>query len=286
MTACMTVLKPLWTMPRTKKSEVCPHCRGAGVELVNEAHPEMYPNKPSGEPAAPVEFAVPCRVCKGRRKDYEEETRKRLDLPYCHGLSAFNPSAYLDEKGNIISFQKEYAFIKKYVENYKEVENELEIKGLYIHSPIAGNGKTFLASCICFEMYTRHQLMPCYIRESNLLDRLQATVSDTQISPREQIQRAPILFIDDMWRKITGREWLNDELFNIIDYRYTHKLPMIITSNVSLDSDKIDTRIASRLNTMCAPIMIPGIEIRTKELQEKRKKLFDALTKGKTEDET
>lgn len=266
-------------MPRTKKKDNCRYCRGTGFELVEQKFPELYGPDHSG-----VAFAVPCRLCQGKKEGYAKENRARLDLPYFFGLSAFNPSIYKDENGNIISFMKEYEFIKKYVENYKEVEDELDIRGLYIHSPTAGNGKTFLASCICFEMYNRHQLFPLYIRENNLLDRLQANVSDTQISPRDQIQKAPILFIDDMWRKSTGRDWLNDEIFSIIDYRYTHKLPTIITSNVSLGSDKIDTRIASRLNAMCAPIKMPDVEIRSREQKEKRKQLFDLLTKGKEEE--
>ena len=262
------------------KKDVCPFCRGSGSELVLESHPELY-----GPDAAPVEFAVPCRVCRGLKKDYAKENRERLDLPYYFGLSAFNPSAYKDASGNVINFMDKYNFIKKYVTNYKTVEEELDVKGLYIYSPTAGNGKTFLASCICFEMYSRHQLMPKYVTENGLLDKLQANVSDTQISPREVYQKAPILFIDDMWRKTTGREWVNDELFNIIDYRYTHKLPTIITSNVGLNSDKIDTRITSRLNTMCVPIRMPDVEIRDREKLEKRKKLFEMLNKADGEED-
>lgn len=280
----MKALRPLWTMPRAKtKKGGCPICSGTGWELVEEAHPEMYHDNGSGKPASSVTFAVPCRNCKGLREDYIEKNKERLELPYCFGISAFNPSIYMKD-GKIINFMNEYNFILKYIENYKEIGDDVDIKGLYIHSKTAGNGKTLLASCICFEMYSRHQLFPVYIPESNLLDRLQANVADAQISPREQFQKAPILFIDDMWRKTTGRDWVNDELFTIIDYRYTHKLPTIITSNVSLNSKDIDARLASRLNTMCAPIAIPDVEIRTKEQQKKRKELFDLLTKGKGEE--
>lgn len=274
----MKALQPLWTMPRTKKRDSCPYCRGTGFEQVEQKIPELY-----GEKASSVTFAVPCRKCKGLSENYVEKNKERLELPYCFGISAFNPSIYKKD-GKIINFMNEYNFILKYIENYKEIGDDVDIKGLYIHSKTAGNGKTLLASCICFEMYSRHHLFPIYIPESNLLDRLQANVADAQISPREQFQKAPILFIDDMWRKNTGRDWVNDELFTIIDYRYTHKLPTIITSNVSLNSKDIDARLASRLNTMCAPIAIPDVEIRTKEQQKKRKELFELLTKGKGEE--
>lgn len=273
-------------MPRVNKKDVCPYCRGNGYELVTEAHPELYPDNGMGGPAAPPEFAIPCRLCHGMKKDYAKENRVRLELPYTFTLSAFNPSAYKDKSGNIINFMEKFNFVKKYVENYRAVEEELDVKGLYIYSPTAGNGKTLLASCICFEMYNRHQLFPLYIRENNLLDRLQANVSDARLSPREEIQKAPILFIDDMWCKTTGRDWLNDELFSIIDYRYTHNLPMIITSNVGLNSDKIDVRIASRLNDMCMPIRMPDVEIRDSEKKDKRQRTFDVLNSVDGEEET
>ena len=278
---CLKITKPLWTMPRVNKKDVCPYCRGSGSEFVLESHPELY-----GPNEAPPEFTVPCRVCHGLKKDYAKENRDRLELPYYFGLSAFNPSAYIDSNGKVINFADKFGFVKKYVENYREVDDELEIKGMYIWSPTAGNGKTLLASCVCFEMYNRHQLMPIYVTENSLLDKLQANVSDSQISPRETFQKAPILFIDDMWRKTTGREWVNDELFNIIDYRYTHKLPTIITSNVGLDSNKIDARLASRLNTMCVSVRIPDVEIRDREKMEKRKKLFEMLNKADGKEET
>lgn len=265
-------------MPRSKKKKGgCPLCLGTGWELVEEYHPEMYHDNGSGDPASSVTFAIPCRKCKGLSTDYVEKNKERLELPFCYGISAFNPSIYKDKDGNPINFMDKYNFVMKYIENYRSIGEELDIKGLYIYSKMAGNGKTMLASCICFEMYSRHQLFPVYIPESNLLDKLQANVADAQISPREQFQKAPVLFIDDMWRKTTGRDWVNDELFTIIDYRYTHKLPTIITSNVPLNSKQIDARIASRLNAMCMPIPIPNVEIRTKDQREKRQQLYDML---------
>lgn len=271
--------KKLWRMPRPATRKVCEHCRGCGFEIVSEPYPEMYQNDIC------VDFAIPCRICKGQRQNFIQETRASLILPYYYGISAFNPNIYKDAQGNIIDFKKQYEFIRNYCENYKEVAKDIDIKGLYIHSATAGNGKTFLASCICYEMYNRHHLMPTYITENNLLDRLTANNPGAQISPRAQLAEAPILFIDDMWRKETGREWVNDEIFNIIDYRYTHDLPTIITSNVPLTSDKIDKRIGSRLNAMCAPIKIPDVEIRNAEQQERRRRMFEAFNGKKEDDE-
>lgn len=272
-TECMTDLP----IASARKPNKCPYCRGTGSEIVYYQPPDYPPG------CSAVEIAIDCRRCNGKKDSYIEDNKQRLELPYLYGLSAFNPSIYTDKDGNPISFNNEYTFVRQFVENYKEIEEETDIKGIYIYSRTGGNGKTFLASCICFEMFNRHQLMPVYVTENSLLEELEKTVSESQLKPRDNFKKAPVLFIDDLWRKKTGRDWVDDELFNIIDWRYTHKLPTIITSNVPLNSEDIDKRIASRLNDMCAPIRIPDVEIRDKMKTEKRKKLLESLQRKDSE---
>lgn len=264
---CMMVLQTA----SDEKQNKCPYCRGYGYEFFYYQPPDYPPG------CSPIEYAEKCRRCGGKNGNYIENNKNRLKLPYYSGLSAFNPSAYIGADNKPISFKNEYTFIKQFVENFEEIEKETDIKGIYIYSKTGGNGKTFLASCICFEMFNKHHLMPLYIRENSLLEELKKTVSDSQLSPRENLKRAQILFIDDLWSRKTGRDWVDDELFDIIDYRYTQKLPTIITSNVPLSSPEINKRIASRLDEMCAPIRIPDVEIRDKKKVENRKALLAKL---------
>lgn len=119
--------------------------------------------------------------------------------------------------------------------------------------------------------------MPVYVTENTLLDEIEKVNASTAYTPREVFKKAQLLFIDDMWRKRTGRDWVIDELFGIIDYRYTHGLCTIITSNVGLDEPRIDKRIAGRLNEMCAWVKMPEAEIRGFDKSDDRKKLMDII---------
>ena len=255
-----------------KDPNKCPYCKGCGFELVYYKVPELY-----GEDAAPVEYAVPCRKCEGKRSSFKEETKSRLNLPYDAFLSAFNPSLYRDAEGKPIDFSQQFKFIRGFVEKFRKIQSESDIKGLYISSSTGGTGKTFLASIVCNEIYNRYQIMPVYVTENTLLNELERQVSPTAMRPRDVYMQAQVLFIDDLWRKRTGRDWVTDELFGIIDYRYTHELCTIITSNLDLTSPKIDTRIASRLHEMCASLKMPEMEVRNMNKSENKKKLMDII---------
>lgn len=119
--------------------------------------------------------------------------------------------------------------------------------------------------------------MPVYVTENNLLNELERVVTANQEKPREVYKKAQVLFIDDMWRKYSGRDWLLDEMFGIIDYRYSHNLCTIVTSNVSLESNRIDKRIAGRLNEMCASFRMPECEVRAFNKSENKKTLMDII---------
>lgn len=49
----------------------------------------------------------------------------------------------------------------------------------------------------------------------------------------EDMKKAEVLVIDDIGvEKVT--EWLSEQLFLVINYRYENNLPMLVTSNQSL----------------------------------------------------
>lgn len=250
----------------------CPYCKDSGYEIVYKYHPEFY-----GPKAPPIEYTAPCRMCNGKRPNYDKENRNRLKLPYDAFLSAFNPMAYKDAQGDTIDFSHTFKFIRKYIEKFPKIQTETSQKGLYIYSKTTGTGKTLLASIVCNEIYSRYQLMPVYMTETDLLDEIGKEVSSVSMKPKDVIKKAQLLFIDDLWRKRSGREWLIDELFSIIDYRYTQGLCTIITSNISLADKSTDARIAGRLNEMCTVVPMPEVEIRKTKRQENSKELNDIL---------
>ncbi len=259
-------------MSKKKKTERkrCEYCRGIGWEIVQVRRDDIY-----GIGSVSVDYAVPCRKCKGKQ---ENEPKYNIRLPYDAYINAFDLSRYRDANGNVIDFSKQMQIVKGYIKNYQKVQKESKIKGIYIHSAKAGTGKTYLASIICNELYSKYGVVPKYTTETELLNEISAVVSYTDVKPRDTFKMAQMLFLDDLWRKESGRDWLTDELFNIIDYRYQKGLPIIVTSNKDLTNSNIDGRIADRLNEMCALVRMPEVEIR-KQIKPESKKSFWEIIK-------
>lgn len=70
-------------------------------------------------------------------------------------------------------------------------------------------------------------------------------------------EKADLLLLDDLGMGGKVGEWLIDVLFMLIDYRWEHQKPTIITSNNSLDELAElfgDGRITSRIGRMCRVI--------------------------------
>jgi len=119
-------------------------------------------------------------------------------------------------------------------------------KGWLILMGTYGCGKTHLAAaiantCIEFGMATIFLSVP------DLLDWLRASygASDTSFDRRfEEIRNIDLLVLDDLGTQ-NSTAWAAEKLFQIVDYRYTHKLPMVVTTNLHLED--LDDRIRSRL---------------------------------------
>ena len=141
--------------------------------------------------------------------------------------------------------------------------------GLYIHGTL-GTGKThtawLAAADWCAETGTHpqhgdHGIPPLlFLCVPDLLDALRPQDDKTQMRIRD-CQEAALLVLDDLGaEKPSG--WAIERLYMMIDHRYAHKLPLIVTTNVpvtrlaehmfSLGADSgSSARIASRLVQMC-----------------------------------
>jgi DNA replication protein DnaC len=109
-----------------------------------------------------------------------------------------------------------------------------------------GCGKTHLAAAIA--NYAVEMGVPTlFLTIPDLLDTLRFTFDsdDTTFEQRfEQIRTAELLVLDDFGTQ-NATPWAQEKLFQIINYRYINRLPLVVTTNLSLD--EIEARIRSRL---------------------------------------
>jgi len=71
----------------------------------------------------------------------------------------------------------------------------------------------------------------------------------------DEIRAAPLLILDDMDTQ-TGIPWVRDRLFQLLNFRYTARLPTVITTALALDD--LGERLASRLvdPAVCSMILL------------------------------
>jgi DNA replication protein DnaC len=109
-----------------------------------------------------------------------------------------------------------------------------------------GCGKTHLAAAIA--NFTVSIGVPTlFITVPDLLDALRFTYQDPQSTFEErfeEIRTAPLLILDDFGTQ-NATSWAQEKLFQIMNYRYINRLPLVVTTNLLLE--QIEGRIRSRL---------------------------------------
>ncbi|MHC1782770.1 MAG: ATP-binding protein [Anaerolineaceae bacterium] len=122
----------------------------------------------------------------------------------------------------------------------KEINGWLLLQGGY------GCGKTHLAAAVA--NYAVSQGMPVlFLTVPDLLDWLRFAYDAPEASFEQrfdEIRSINLLVLDDLGTQNTTA-WAQEKLFQIINYRYINRLPVVVTTN--LDLAELDGRIKSRL---------------------------------------
>jgi DNA replication protein DnaC len=157
-----------------------------------------------------------------------------------------------------------------------------------------GCGKTHLAAAIS-NFAVSMGVPTLFLTVPDLLDTLRFAYDNesTTFEERfEEIRSAALLVLDDFGTQ-NATEWAKEKLFQIINYRYINKLPLVITTNLSLKD--LDGRIRSRLED---PELVGSIRINAPDyrnpagdmgfhelsaLQQKHKLTFDNFSLRKQE---
>ena len=109
-----------------------------------------------------------------------------------------------------------------------------------------GCGKTHLAAAIANSVVSMG-VPTLFLTVPDLLDTLRFSYDseDTTFEQRfDEIRNAPLLVLDDFGTQ-NATAWAQEKLFQVVNYRYINKLPLVVTTN--LDMDEIEARIRSRL---------------------------------------
>ncbi|HUN05995.1 MAG TPA: ATP-binding protein [Aggregatilineales bacterium] len=136
------------------------------------------------------------------------------------------------------SLELAFAVSKRYSE---ELDGWLLLEGTY------GCGKTHLAAAVGNKRLLKGDVV-LFITVPDLLDHLRSAFGPTsELSYDEtfdRIKNSHILILDDLGAE-NSSSWAQEKLYQLLNHRYVHQLPTIITTNINIDT--FDPRIRSRL---------------------------------------
>lgn len=149
------------------------------------------------------------------------------------------------------------AAMKRYAEQFDTMREQN--MGLLLHGPV-GTGKTFYAACIA--NYLMDQTMPVKMTNfTRIINTMQGSF-DGRDEYIRNLNRYPLLIIDDLGVERES-EYMQEQVYNIIDARYAAGRPLIVTTNISLEEIKNPKnvqrqRIYDRILEICHPVKVDG----------------------------
>lgn len=157
--------------------------------------------------------------------------------------------------------------MRAYCDNFGELKESG--KGLLLYGNV-GTGKTFYAACIANELISKGYpvLMTNF---SRIVNKIQGMYEGKQ-DYLDSLNQFALIVIDDLGAERTS-EFMTEQIYNIINNRYRANLPMIVTTNLSIDEvkrkDNVEyMRIYDRILERCHPVEISGASRRRQKVKD------------------
>ena len=216
-----------------------------------------------GQPAV-----VPCicqcekeRLEKEKKRQEAEELQRRIQRLKANGIQEKH---LLDCRFDVAENTGDILRARKYVENWQKVK--AENLGLLLWGAV-GTGKSFIAACIANALL--EQGVPVLMTNfSKILNQMGGMYSDDRYQYIASFSHYPLLIIDDLGIE-RSTEYALEQVYAVIDERYKAGLPVIITTNLTMEElrqpeDVAHACIYSRVLEMCTPVQVTGEDRRQK----------------------
>lgn len=156
--------------------------------------------------------------------------------------------------------------MRRYAEGFEDFKRDG--KGLLLYGR-NGTGKTFYASCIANSLIDtgRRVLVTNFARLSNQLQGMYEGKQEFI----DNLSRYSLLVLDDLGAERQS-EFMQEQVFSIVNARYCSGLPFIVTTNLTIEEiskpqDSGRARIYNRILERCFPVEVNGIDRRKARLK-------------------
>jgi DNA replication protein DnaC len=226
-------------------------------------------------------------LCKCKKEKREQQTKEEKAREKQDKLRQLFTNSLMDKKFEKETFenwdfskgkQQMYNMGVKYCEKFQEAKS-VGLGFLFHGTP--GNGKTYLSNCIANRLLNNMHPVIC-VSINALLERIRKTYSkwgqEGEDTILNALSLADLLIIDDLGTE-QDTEWSKSRIYNIIDNRYRNKLPLIVSTNKSIEELKkmYHERTIDRLVEMCTPIENTSKSIRTEQAKRNTNLLREIL---------
>ena len=208
-------------------------------------------------------------MCACQTEDYDRREQERKHREFLD-LVAKNRSIGLPDPGlrkhtfeNDLGYnQKQIRMARRYVQHWEEMQKNST--GLLLWGDV-GTGKSFIAGCIANALLDKG--VPVIMTNfARLLNKLTDMYAGDRNAYTDSFKRYPLMIIDDLGVE-RNSEFAREQVFSVIDSRYRSELPMIVTTNLTLEElqhpeDLSRSRIYDRILERCLPIRVNEQNIR------------------------
>lgn len=206
-----------------------------------------------------------------QRREFAEMVRKNRRECFPEGKLA-NWTFENDDGSN----EKYINAMKRYVANFDNFKDQG--RGILLHGK-TGHGKTYLAACIANSLIDKGYRV-IFTSMSRIERTLQSNWGDRQ-GYIDLLSRVPLVVIDDLGAE-RNTSYMGEIIYSVIDTRYTAGLPLITTTNLTLEelakpAEIKEQRVYGRLLEMCYPIEIKSRNKRQDKMMDTYAPIRDIL---------
>ena len=227
------------------------------------------------------ERIVPC-LCTCGKEEFEREKLETAERDRLYEIARMKAAGIQDRHLREWTFAKAedtpvIRMAQNYVKNWKRVK--AENLGLLFWGDV-GTGKSYAAACIANALLEMR--IPVLMTNfSKMLNQMGGLYSEERFSYISSLSGFSLLIIDDLGIE-RSTDYAKEQVYSIIDERYKSGLPVIVTTNLTIEDLRCplqlaDARIYSRILEMCTPVHVAGSDRRTAAGKSKQEILKEVL---------
>lgn len=224
-------------------------------------------------------------MCRCEREVEERRKREKQNEEDMERIRKLKKASLMDEKLSGATFRnfkptkynaRNLKLCQRYAEKFDLMLEKNQ--GLLFWGDV-GTGKSFAAACIANYLLERKipVIMTSFVK---LLEVIQAS-REEEPAILNRLGYAKLVIFDDLGAE-RGTDYALEKVYNIVDSRYRKNLPMILTTNLTIEDMKSEVdmryrRIYDRVFETCYPMQFTGPSWRMKEASRRYKDMEELL---------